>query len=85
MMRLILLAPLLPATVSFVIPIGSLHPQHRLATPLHMNLFDRFTRVAKASLNDVLKKVEDPEKIMNQALEDMQVRALRRFSFDSMM
>lgn len=39
---------------------------------LQMNLFDRFSRVAKAGLNDVLKKVEDPEKILNQAVEDMQ-------------
>ena len=39
-----------------------------------MNLFDRFTRVAKATANDILKNLEDPEKIMNQALEDMQVR-----------
>jgi phage shock protein A len=39
-----------------------------------MNLFDRFTRVAKSNINNVLKNLEDPEKIMNQALEDMQVR-----------
>jgi hypothetical protein len=45
-----------------------------MAPVLHMNLFDRFSRVAKAGLNDILNKVEDPEKIMNQALEDMQVR-----------
>jgi hypothetical protein len=38
-----------------------------------MNLFDRFTRVAKSNINNVLKSLEDPEKIMNQALEDMQV------------
>lgn len=44
---------------------------------LQMNLFDRFSRVAKASLNDVLKKVEDPEKILNQAVEDMQVSIIR--------
>ncbi|EED94976.1 predicted protein [Thalassiosira pseudonana CCMP1335] len=37
-----------------------------------MNLFDRFTRVAKSNINNVLKSLEDPEKIMNQALEDMQ-------------
>eukprot|EP00529_Nitzschia_sp_RCC80_P028620 CAMPEP_0113454646 /NCGR_PEP_ID=MMETSP0014_2-20120614/7970_1 /TAXON_ID=2857 /ORGANISM="Nitzschia sp." /LENGTH=264 /DNA_ID=CAMNT_0000346057 /DNA_START=284 /DNA_END=1078 /DNA_ORIENTATION=+ /assembly_acc=CAM_ASM_000159 len=37
-----------------------------------MNLFDRFSRVAKANLNNVLKSLEDPEKIMTQALEDMQ-------------
>lgn len=39
-----------------------------------MNLFDRFTRVAKSNLNSILKSLEDPEKIMGQALEDMQVR-----------
>jgi hypothetical protein len=38
-----------------------------------MNLFDRFTRVVNANLNNILKNLEDPEKIMNQALEDMQV------------
>jgi phage shock protein A len=42
-------------------------------TSLSMNLFDRFTRVAKSNINSVLKTLEDPEKIMNQALEDMQV------------
>jgi phage shock protein A len=36
------------------------------------NLFDRFSRVAKANLNNIAKKLEDPEKIMTQALEDMQ-------------
>jgi phage shock protein A len=41
-------------------------------TALHANLFDRFTRVTKANLNNVLQKFEDPEKVMNQALEDMQ-------------
>ena len=43
------------------------------STMLNMNLFDRFTRVAKANLNNVLKSLEDPEKILTQALEDMQV------------
>jgi phage shock protein A len=43
------------------------------STALNMNLFDRFTRVAKSNLNNILKNLEDPEKIMNQALEDMQV------------
>jgi len=37
-----------------------------------MNLFDRFQRVAKSNINSVLKSLEDPEKIMTQALEDMQ-------------
>jgi phage shock protein A len=39
---------------------------------MQMNLFDRFARVTKGTLNDILKNLEDPEKIMNQALEDMQ-------------
>lgn len=47
----------------------------RSTSALQMNLFDRFSRVAKANLNNILQSLEDPEKIMNQALEDMQVRA----------
>jgi len=39
---------------------------------LHMNLFDRFARVAKSNLNNIANKLEDPEKIMEQALEEMQ-------------
>lgn len=39
---------------------------------LQMNLFDRFARVAKANLNDIANKLEDPEKIMDQAIEEMQ-------------
>jgi len=42
-----------------------------------MNLFDRFSRVAKSNINNVLKTLEDPEKIMNQAVEDMQVSFYR--------
>lgn len=37
-----------------------------------MNLFDRFSRVAKANLNNVLQRWEDPEKVLSQAVEDMQ-------------
>jgi hypothetical protein len=37
------------------------------------NLFDRFARVAKSNLNNLANKLEDPEKIMEQALEEMQV------------
>lgn len=48
-------------------------------TTLHMNLFDRFSRVAKSNLNNILQNLEDPEKIMTQALEDMQVRHIYSF------
>lgn len=42
------------------------------AAPLSMNLFDRFSRVAKANANKLLEKMEDPEKVLNQAVEDLQ-------------
>jgi len=47
-------------------------PTAATSSALQMNLFDRFTRVAKSNLNNILKNLEDPEKIMNQAVEDMQ-------------
>lgn len=47
-------------------------PSITTSTALQMNLFDRFSRVAKSNLNGILQKLEDPEKIMTQALEDMQ-------------
>lgn len=36
------------------------------------NLFDRFTRVAKANINKVLQGIEDPEKVLDQAVDEMQ-------------
>eukprot|EP00567_Pseudictyota_dubia_P012347 CAMPEP_0197443638 /NCGR_PEP_ID=MMETSP1175-20131217/9332_1 /TAXON_ID=1003142 /ORGANISM="Triceratium dubium, Strain CCMP147" /LENGTH=306 /DNA_ID=CAMNT_0042974301 /DNA_START=73 /DNA_END=993 /DNA_ORIENTATION=+ len=47
-------------------------PAAASTTALSMNMFDRFARVAKSTVNDALKNLEDPEKIMNQAIEDMQ-------------
>ena len=41
-------------------------------TAMQMNLIDRFMRVAKGNINSVLQNLEAPEKIMNQAVEDMQ-------------
>jgi hypothetical protein len=49
--------------------VGSSHSSVRPSSHsviLHMNLFDRFTRVAKSNLNNILKNLEDPEKIMTQ-------------------
>lgn len=36
------------------------------------NLFDRFVRVAKSNVNKVLQGMEDPEKVLDQAVEEMQ-------------
>jgi hypothetical protein len=41
-------------------------PSSRTNTMLSMNLFDRFSRVAKSNLNNILQSLEDPEKIMSQ-------------------
>lgn len=57
------------SSIGFVPPVTTCRNGN---TALSMNLFDRFTRVAKSNLNNVLKNLEDPEKIMNQAVEDMQ-------------
>lgn len=70
--------PLQPQTTKHVratsplTPVGAGSPSS--STVLHMNLLDRFVRVAKSNLNSIAAKVEDPEKIMNQAMIDMQVR-----------
>jgi phage shock protein A len=37
-----------------------------------MGLFDRIGRVIKANLNDLVNKAEDPEKILEQSIIDMQ-------------
>lgn len=59
---------------AFVRPVVVARAASTTTTTLNMNLFDRFSRVAKANINSVLKNLEDPEKILNQAVEDMQVR-----------
>ncbi len=37
-----------------------------------MGLFDRLSRVVRANLNDMVSKAEDPEKVLEQAVVDMQ-------------
>jgi phage shock protein A len=37
-----------------------------------MGLFDRISRVVRANLNDLVSKAEDPEKVLEQSLIDMQ-------------
>jgi phage shock protein A len=37
-----------------------------------MGLFDRLSRVVRANLNDMISKAEDPEKVLEQAVIDMQ-------------
>ena len=37
-----------------------------------MGLFDRLSRVVRANINDLVSKAEDPEKVLEQAVIDMQ-------------
>ncbi len=37
-----------------------------------MGLFDRISRVVRANVNDMVSKAEDPEKVLEQAILDMQ-------------
>ncbi|MFM6040263.1 MAG: PspA/IM30 family protein, partial [Sphaerospermopsis kisseleviana] len=37
-----------------------------------MGLFDRLKRVVSANVNDLINKAEDPEKMLEQALLEMQ-------------
>lgn len=60
----------LPSTLAATSHVPSHHPSS--ATALQAGLFDRFYRVTRANANNILQKFEDPEKVMAQALEDMQ-------------
>ncbi len=42
-----------------------------------MGLFDRVSRVVRANLNDLVSKAEDPEKILEQSLTDMQENLIK--------
>ncbi|KAH8056030.1 hypothetical protein JL722_7859 [Aureococcus anophagefferens] len=53
------------------LPARPLAAARRRAAALHMNMFDRFKRVAKANANNLLGK-RDPEKVLNQAVDDLQ-------------
>ena len=63
------------ATVSII---DGFHPtanfRHRSLSclSLKMNLADRFFRVVKSNVNNLLSNLEDPEKILDQAVNDMQ-------------
>lgn len=39
---------------------------------MSMNMFDRFIRVVTSNVNKVIKDLEDPEKVLDQAVNDMQ-------------
>lgn len=50
----------------------SLHGRNRITSQLRMGIADRFFRVVKSNVNGLLSNLEDPEKIIDQAVNDMQ-------------
>lgn len=60
-----------PATVSSRCPLRG-RGRGLTARPAGDNLFDRFVRVAKSNVNKVLQGIEDPEKLLDQAVDEMQ-------------
>ena len=71
-MRFFLFVVLLASVAAFG-PAGirSRHFQVR-GTSLQMNMFDRFARVVKSNMNQAISNMEDPEKVLDQAVADMQ-------------
>ncbi len=37
-----------------------------------MGVFERLSRIIRSNINDLLDKAEDPEKLLNQLITDMQ-------------
>jgi phage shock protein A len=70
-MRLLLLAIIVAAVGAFVPAGRSPHFVSR-SSSLQMNMYDRFARVVKSNVNQVISNMEDPEKVLDQAVADMQ-------------
>jgi len=51
---------------------AAVRPQRAGLCTVNMGIGDRFVRLVKANVNELLNKAEDPEKMLNQIVEDMQ-------------
>ena len=60
------------AAVEAFVPAGRAPHFVSRSSSLQMNMFDRFARVVKSNVNQVLGNLEDPEKVLDQAVADMQ-------------
>lgn len=64
---------LLLSAASFLLPTVPLHSLKRNSkTIISMNMMDRFFRVVKSNVNSIIQKLEDPEKVLDQAVNEMQ-------------
>lgn len=59
-------------TTQCVPPVRRARNPQTVHTPMQMNLFDRLFRVIRANLNQLVSGMEDPEKVLNQTVTDMQ-------------
>ena len=67
------LALIISSSYSFHIPTNSHSVTRRWTrSTTSMNMIDRFFRVVSSNVNSVLKGLEDPEKVLDQAVNDMQ-------------
>lgn len=53
-------------------PVRRLRSSTSSRVPMQMNLIGRLIRVVRANLNQVVSGMEDPEKVLNQTVTDMQ-------------
>ena len=61
----------LPSRSSSLVAVGRHPPVVRTAS-CQMNMGERFARLVKSNVNQALSSMEDPEKVLTQAVEDMQ-------------
>eukprot|EP00966_Prymnesium_polylepis_P113585 2626303-Prymnesium_polylepis.1 len=77
---LAILATLTASSYAYTLPIVSAPrachraalPAARAASGLQMNLGERFVRLVKSNVNQAISSMEDPEKVLEQAVADMQ-------------
>lgn len=60
------------ATISGFGPLNNGRIRFQSSSSLKMNIADRFFRVVKSNVNNLLSNLEDPEKVLDQAVNDMQ-------------
>jgi len=61
-----------PKAAAAPLPSPLLRASRSGAHAAHMNLGERFVRLVKSNANDLINKMEDPEKVLEQAVTDMQ-------------
>ena len=64
--------PSVPSGAAATAATAAASPAPLRAARCEMNLADRFSRLVKSNLNDLANKLEDPEKVLEQAVQDMQ-------------